>query len=203
MSCRYDRQIQKKTRRHTSKSNTIKILHQQNREYLLNKMASTSDRSYLTPYSRPMANIGQTRRDLALRFPRHVRSKIMRSPRGDGGETFWRPSTDVYETEEAITVHVDLPGIPKEAIHIMLHPTGQENYNRLEIHGESTALGQEAFPTATSRIRERRIGKFRKWVYLPPVDVEGIKATYRDGLLEVVVPKQKAVGQEDKEIRID
>jgi HSP20 family protein len=165
-------------------------------------MASTTDRGYLaTPYSRqPLGNVAETRRELALRFPRHVRSKIMRSP---NLENFWRPSTDVYETEDDITIHVDLPGIPKDAIHITLHPTGQENYSRLEIHGESSSIGKEEFPTATSRIRERKIGKFRKWVYLPPVNVDGIKATYRDGLLEVVVPKQKATAEGDMEITIE
>ena len=51
-----------------------------------------------------------------------------------------------------------------------------------------THKGVEGFESASSRVRERRIGKFRKIVRLPSgVDAENVKAKSQDGLLEVKV----------------
>jgi HSP20 family protein len=75
---------------------------------------------------------------------------------------------------------VDLPGVPKEEINI------EVNEDQLFIMGEHK--GVEGFESASSRVRERRIGKFRKIVRLPSgTDAENIKARYDNGLLEVKV----------------
>jgi HSP20 family protein len=60
------------------------------------------------------------------------------------------------------------------------------NQEQLIISGEHQ--GVKGFESASSRVRERRIGKFRKIVRLPSgIDAENIKAKCENGLLEVRV----------------
>ncbi|KAJ3180801.1 hypothetical protein HDU85_003880 [Gaertneriomyces sp. JEL0708] len=93
--------------------------------------------------------------DIAHRIPRHVPSRLLYTDKGD---VIWRPAADVFETEEAFVIHVDLPGVPKHDIKIEM-----EGY-QLTIHGTSPHHG---FESATSRVRERHIGRFRKIINLP------------------------------------
>ena len=144
------------------------------------------DRSF--DYSVPIGS------DIATRFPRHVGewncsffyrmnlyinvgSRLLRTIDGD---LLWRPAADIFETDTDIVVHCDLPGVKKEEISIDVAN------EQLIISGEHK--GVEGFETASSRVRERRIGKFRKIVRLPSgTDPEHIKAKYDNGLLEVKV----------------
>jgi len=119
--------------------------------------------------------------DIASVYPRHVGARIMTT--GDG-DIIWRPAADIFETETDIVIHCDLPGVPRDEIKIDLRgETGE-----LVIHGEHKK--PEGFESATARVRERRIGRFRKIVRLPSgVNTEGIGAKYEDGMLEVKIPK--------------
>lgn len=96
----------------------------------------------------------------------------------------WRPASDIYETEQQIIVHCDLPGVPKEEISIDVFD------DELIIQGNHK--GVEGFDSATSRVRERAIGRFRKIVRLPPgIDSQNVEAKAENGLLEVKLPKPK------------
>ncbi|KAI9138699.1 HSP20-like chaperone [Paraphysoderma sedebokerense] len=113
------------------------------------------------------------------RIPRHLGSRIMDTTEG----TLWRPATDVYEEENSIVIHVDLPGVPKEDIQI-----DTNDQNEITIHGDAKRPGE--FVAASSRVRERNIGKFRKIIRLPAgVDFDKVAAKYENGLLEVKVCK--------------
>ncbi|CAG8679826.1 4297_t:CDS:2, partial [Dentiscutata heterogama] len=110
------------------------------------------------------------------RIPRHVDSRVMTEREGD---VVWRPATDVFETSDYFIVHIDLPGVPKEDISIDLRD------RELIVQGDSKGFNYEC---ATSRVRERNIGRFRKHVYLPrdiSIAKEDIDANYQDGLLEL------------------
>ena len=79
-------------------------------------------------------------------------------------------------------MHVDLPGVPKEEINIDITD------DQLVITG--VHKGVSGFESASSRVRERNIGRFRKIVRLPAgMDQEKIQAKYENGLLEVKIPK--------------
>jgi HSP20 family protein len=55
---------------------------------------------------------------------------------------------------------------------------------------EGTHKGVEGFESASSRVRERAIGRFRKIVRLPiGIDSQKVEAKAENGLLEVKVPK--------------
>jgi HSP20 family protein len=103
-------------------------------------------------------------------------------------ETFladhWAPTTDVTETEKAIIVSAELPGMKQEDVSIEL-----EN-GILNISGERK-LDEEKKGRNFHRI-ERSYGKFMRAISLPPnVDTEKISASFDNGLLEVEIPKNE------------
>lgn len=112
-----------------------------------------------------------------------------RFPR-ERGEIYWAPPLDIEEIGEAVVVRVELPGMNKEDIKISL------SGDTLTISGERK---QEIEKKGKTYYRtERAYGKFQRTVTLP-TEVEGdkAKATYRAGVLELVLPKsEKAKAKE-------
>ncbi len=100
-------------------------------------------------------------------------------------------SVDVLQNEESVTVRADLPGMEKDKINIML-----ENGRLLKISGTREMMKSQAAPGIVRQ--ERFFGSFEKTVELPcEVENSGINATYKDGVLEITIPK-KAPTKEDK-----
>lgn len=94
----------------------------------------------------------------------------------------WVPTLDAWETESELVYAFDLPGVPQDAISV------EAKDGTLTIEAERT-LGSEAAEARHYRL-ERRHGSFSRTVELPQgVAQEAIKATYRDGVLEVRVPR--------------
>lgn len=94
----------------------------------------------------------------------------------------WAPSLDVYDEKERLLVTVELPGLQKDAINLSFQD------GVLTISGERTHVreGQEG---ATLR-SERYFGKFERSVSLPAaIDAANVKATYKDGVLLIDLPK--------------
>jgi HSP20 family protein len=95
----------------------------------------------------------------------------------------WEPPVDVYETDDAIVLQVELPGVSKDAVHVEL----QEHTIRLS--GERT---REPSVTGGQYQREEgRYGAFQRAFRMPTiVDEAKIQATYTDGVLALRLPKQ-------------
>ncbi|KAL6070986.1 Heat shock 70 kDa protein 1A [Balamuthia mandrillaris] len=94
----------------------------------------------------------------------------------------WTPLCDVRETENALLVHAELPGINKEDIHVDV-----EN-GRLTIRGERKHETKEE-NEKYHRV-ERSYGTFQRTMSLPQgVDPTAIEANYKDGVLELTIPK--------------
>ncbi len=101
---------------------------------------------------------------------------------GNGGSSTWLPAVDAWETENELVLAFDLPGIPEDKITVELDD------NVLTVSGER-ARTQEQSGDRFYRY-ERRFGTFSRSVTLPQgVNEEQIKANYRDGVLEIRVPK--------------
>ena len=100
-------------------------------------------------------------------------------------QSTWTPAVDVKENDDALTLFVELPGIPKDKIGISL-----ENHV-LTVHGE------RAFHEGEDRDQfhrvERYYGKFNRSFRLPR-DVDGgkVAARYVDGVLRLDIPKAEA-----------
>jgi HSP20 family protein len=92
------------------------------------------------------------------------------------------PSLDLAETDGAVEVRVDIPGMEAKDIDI------QVNGNLLTISGERKEEREEKGKTF-HRV-ERRVGSFSRTVTLPcPVKEEAVDAQYKNGILTVKLPK--------------
>jgi len=109
-------------------------------------------------------------------------------------ERVWAPAADMYETKNEVVISAELPGLSEKDIHLSI--TG----DLLTIQGERQ-WSDEA-QNASHYRRERRFGKFERTFSLPmPVESGQIKATYRDGVLTVKLPKVEEI--KPKEIKIE
>ena len=106
----------------------------------------------------------------------------------------WKPTVDIYDTDDALILKVELPGVDKEKV------TVDVKDNLLTLKGER-AIDKEIKEENYYR-RERSFGSFYRSFTLPTtVNPEDIKATYKDGILTVEVPK--AEEKKPKQITID
>ena len=104
----------------------------------------------------------------------------------------WVPPVDVAETQEKILVRAEVPGLKQEDIQIEF-----EN-GLLTIRGERKLEKSEGM---TWHRVERVYGNFSRSFTLPrTVDPERISAAYREGILEIEVPKKEEA--KPKNIRI-
>lgn len=110
------------------------------------------------------------------------------------GGRAWAPAVDMYETKDDLTLTVELPGVREKDVTVSI--TG----DLLVIKGERR-FEQEVKEQSFLHV-ERAYGKFERLIQLPmPVQSDKVKATYRDGVLEIQLPKVEAV--KPKEIKID
>ena len=107
----------------------------------------------------------------------------------------WTPAVDIYQTDKhEVVIKAELPDTKKEDISVTF-----EN-NVLTLKGERK-LEQEVKRESYQRI-ERRYGSFSRSFTLPStVDASQISASYKDGVLEVVVPKADEAKPRDIEVQ--
>ena len=94
----------------------------------------------------------------------------------------WYPAVDILESKDSYLIRAELPGMKKE------------DFNLEVKDGTLTLSGERKFEETVNGAEYHRVervtGKFSRSFYLPQtVKHDGIKATYRDGILEVHVPK--------------
>jgi HSP20 family protein len=106
----------------------------------------------------------------------------VRGNRATGVTGIWEPPVNIYETDDALVLHVELPGVSKDAVSVELH----EDILRL-----SGARTREPAVTGGQYQREEgRYGAFQRAFRLPTiVDQAKIQATYNDGILALRLPK--------------
>lgn len=94
----------------------------------------------------------------------------------------WMPQIDVKTSGEDMVVYAEVPGMGREDITI------EAGAGLLTIKGERKSESETTEEGWT--VRERSYGAFERTLPLPEgVDTEGITAEYKDGVLEVHVPK--------------
>ncbi|MDB5460360.1 MAG: small heat shock protein [Caulobacteraceae bacterium] len=93
-----------------------------------------------------------------------------------------QPLADLHETDQALELRVELPGMKPEDVRLMLQG------DTLIVSGEKAEeieRGQGAY-----RVSERRFGRFERSFVLPPeADRNKIEAKFGDGLLKVTIAK--------------
>lgn len=105
----------------------------------------------------------------------------------------WVPVVDLLEDPEKFTVRVELPGMDKDKIDICLH------------EGALTISGERRIANEDKEVRlyrsERAYGRFHRVLSLPKaVEGDKVKANYKDGILEVALPKVEEVKPRQIEI---
>ena len=94
----------------------------------------------------------------------------------------WNPAVDLYEKDGHFMIKAELPGVDKKDIKIDLQD------RLLTLSGERT-YDNEVKEENYYR-RERSYGKFQRAFTLPAdVDSDKIKAEFKDGVLQIEVPK--------------
>ena len=132
--------------------------------------------------------------DMQTEISRAVDSYFGVRPHLAATERTWAPPIDVYETRDDLVVAVELPGVCDKDIRLSI--TGDV----LSLRGQRGIAG-EAPEESYHRI-ERWAGTFERHVELPiPVQADKIRATYRDGILEIRLPKLDEV--KPREIKIE
>ena len=101
------------------------------------------------------------------------------------GAQNWVPSSDILETDDHLLINLDLPGMKQENLDIQL--TGN---NTLTIRGERKF---EEIDKAKYHRLERFYGNFTRSYVLPSnVETDKITASFKDGVLEIVLPKAES-----------
>jgi HSP20 family protein len=94
----------------------------------------------------------------------------------------WNPALDLFEDKDNLYVKVELPGMKREDIDVSLHE------GSLSISGERKS--EQKHEDAEVYRAERFFGRFQRTVMLPtPVAAEKVKAQYKDGILNITLPK--------------
>jgi HSP20 family protein len=94
------------------------------------------------------------------------------------------PRADVYETEDAIVVVADMPGVDENTVDITLED------NVLTINGYVDSEQPEGYSLAHA---EYRVGDYlRAFTLSDQIQRDGIEATVKDGVLRLYLPKVTA-----------
>ncbi len=108
-------------------------------------------------------------------------------------EDVWSPAIDVREGDDELVVSADLPGLTKDDIEVTVED------NRLTVSGERKR-DEEAKDDHFHRI-ERAYGRFSRTLTLPSaVKAEAVKASFKDGILSVTVPKAEVAKRKKIEV---
>ena len=114
--------------------------------------------------------------------------------KGEEGIAGWSPNVDIYKEGENYILKSELPGITKDDIDITIQD------NLVTIKGskkEEKEVKEDDFYHC-----ERRFGSFQRSFELPsPIDKKNVKASYKDGVLEVILPVAEEA--KPKQIKID
>lgn len=110
----------------------------------------------------------------------------------DGG--IWAPAVDLIEKEDKLIAKVELPGVEKKDVKLSLTD------NNLSIQGE--VKKDDETKNENYYYRERMYGSYSRTISLPAeIDKEKINAKFKNGILEITMPKKPEV--QPKEITIE
>lgn len=118
------------------------------------------------------------------RMTRLIDETLSRVWKEEGARGVWSPPVDIFERENEIVLKIDLPEVIQDEIDIRVEG------NTLIIQGERRFI-KDASEENYIQI-ERPYGTFRRIFNLPKMtDQEGIKASYKDGVLRIILPRKQ------------
>ena len=110
--------------------------------------------------------------------------------------TFWSPSVDIYETDENIVLKAELPGVDKKDVSVEVKDS------TLILKGERKRE-KEVKEENYHRV-ERSFGTFMRSFSLPvSVKQDQVKAKFKDGVLEVTLPKSEEAKPKQVKVEVE
>ena len=123
-------------------------------------------------------------------------NRIGKYPEGNGevAASDWVPAVDIKEEDNAYVIHADVPGVDPKDIEVHME------------NGVLTIRGERKSETKEERENYKRVERvrgsfFRRFSLPDTADAEAISAKSRDGVLEIVIPKQEKV--QPKRIQVE
>jgi HSP20 family protein len=114
---------------------------------------------------------------------------------GTQGLTGWAPSVDVYETDKEIVVKADVPGVEPEDLELYCTP------DAVVLRGQTRH--EDERQEGNIHRTERSYGRFERQIPLPPgTRPDEAKANFRNGVLELRIPKTEEARQRMRRIPI-
>jgi HSP20 family protein len=108
----------------------------------------------------------------------------------------WRPPVDIFETDDGIVLKVELPGIGKDDVSVEIKD------NVLSLKGER--LLDPQIKDEHYYRKERAFGKFhRSFSLQEPIKPDLIKATFKDGILTIEIPRPEEEKPKQVTVKID
>jgi HSP20 family protein len=108
-------------------------------------------------------------------------------------ETVLRPPVDIYEDDEGITLHADMPGVTREGLEIRV------NNDTLLIEGDSPIELPQGMQPLYADVRSTRYR--REFGLSGELDTDAIDASLKDGVLTLRIPKRAEVRPRKIEVR--
>ncbi len=105
------------------------------------------------------------------------------------------PNVDIEENDNEYNIQVELPGVKKGDVKITLKD------NILSIEGEKKS--EKKAKSDNYHFSERIFGKFKRSFELPQtVNQESISADFKDGMLQISIPKSKEAKPKQIEVKV-
>ena len=134
--------------------------------------------------------------NLLTRYNKGSNSDLGTQPSTDLSFADWAPSVDIEEAEDNYVIKADLPGVDKKDIDVKM-----EN-GVISIRGEKQTEKETGKGTRRHR-SERFHGTFARSFTLPDaVKDDKVDASYRDGVLSLVIPKAEQARTKSIDIKV-
>ncbi|HVP35387.1 MAG TPA: Hsp20/alpha crystallin family protein, partial [Terriglobales bacterium] len=114
------------------------------------------------------------------------------------GDGIWSPNVDIAETKDEIVLSAELPGFKKEDIKLSVED------HTITLSGEKKSEYEKEDKKENYYRLERRFGSFTRSFALPtPVQADKVKASYKDGILKVTLPKSEEAKKKEIPISVN
>ena len=142
----------------------------------------------------PFKNIEKTRSEMDRLLDTFLFGKP--KSRGFAEQEEWQPPVDVAETESALIVNVEIPGVDPKDIDVSL------SGDTLLIEGEKKPETEEK--EEDYHLVERNYGNFTRSIHLPvEIQNDKISASYKNGVLTVGLPKPERAQRKEIKIKVE
>ena len=103
------------------------------------------------------------------------------------------PHCDVYEKPDAFVIISDIPGVDEKDVDVKI----EKNHLSITANVESASIDAEA------RVREYRLGDYKRVLELPrDVDASKAEASMKNGVLKITLPKLEEQKARKVEVRV-